>query len=275
MIIGHKEQRKFLQNAVEKNKAPQAIIFSGKQGLGKKMIALEFIDMLNQNKMNRADLIYVEAEEQEIKIDQIRDLQKELSFSPQFSDFKAVVIDNAHLLNKLAQNCFLKTLEEPKGKTFFAMVTSHPEMLLPTIRSRSAMLKFYPLSEQEMKKYFNQEIVEIAEGRPGIGFQFSDNKALLAEHQKKVKAIKNLLKENLAEKFAFAQSFVKKNSKQELIEFIKQTTGILRQAMIEDIESAKFSHVKEKIETAEKISFLLSTTNVNQRLAFENLMLIL
>jgi DNA polymerase III delta prime subunit len=45
-------------------------------------------------------------------------------------------------MNQEAQSCFLKTLEEPKGKTILFLISSRPEMLLPTIQSRCQTIKF-------------------------------------------------------------------------------------------------------------------------------------
>ena len=71
--------------------------------------------------------------------------------SPRIS--KVFIIDEAELLNTAAQNAALKTLEEPDGKTVVILVTSSPERLLPTIRSRSQQVRFGPLNPAAMKKW--------------------------------------------------------------------------------------------------------------------------
>ncbi len=231
-------QKKFLQNAIVNNRVPQAIIFAGQVGLGKKQVALDFVKELHNGVIQEQDLIIIEPQEKEIQIDQIRELQQALNFRPQFASFKTVLIVQAHSLNKLAQNCFLKTLEEPQSKAVFILITAYPEMLLPTIRSRCALLKFFPSS-------------------PPKADSSSEAQSLLAK--------------DLASRFAFVEKFAKKSSPQDLQAFLGNLVKHLRGLLLADPVSNY--RIKEKIEKAENIKFLLSTTNINQRLALENLML--
>ncbi len=238
----HKTQRQFLANAIANNRVPQAIIFTGENGLGKKQIALEFIDLLNNGKSFGTDLIIIEPQGKEIQIDQIRDLQQSLSYSARQSEFKIVIIDQAHTLNRLAQNCFLKTLEEPKGKTVFILLTAFPEMLLPTIHSRCAVLKFFPDKATKQEAGIAQEI-------------------------------KALLEQNLAGKFAFAEK-QKDNASIILLNLLQYLRGLLHQKLKEEksIEYS-FPELKQIIEQTEQMRILCSTTNVNKRLALESLFL--
>lgn len=233
----HQTQWELLKRAVKNNRVPQAIIFAGQAGLGKKAMALEFVKFLHGGEIQKQDLLLVEPQEKQIQIGQIRDLQRALSFKPQFAAFKSVIIDDAHTLNTLAQNCFLKTLEEPPGKVLFILVTAFPEMLLETVRSRCTLLKFYPT------------------GPPKAGGAAD---------------IKALLKKDLAGKFAFTEEFTKK-SLAELQSFLVDLTVYLRSLLLQDLTQGR--ELKQKIELVEDLRFLLSTTNINQRLALENLML--
>ena len=66
-------------------------------------------------------------------------------------------------MNQEAQNCFLKTLEEPKGKTLLFLISSKPDMLLPTIFSRCQTMKFFKpkdLPENSEKSEKEQEILK-------------------------------------------------------------------------------------------------------------------
>lgn len=228
-----KTQWELLKRAVKNNRVPQAMIFSGPKGTGKGETALEFVKLLQ----GESDLILIEPQEKQIQIDQIRDLQRALIFKPRFGDFKPVIIDDAHTLNILAQNCFLKTLEEPPGKALFILITPYPEMLLPTIRSRCGFLKFFPTEQPKAR-----------------------SKA----------EIEALLQKDLSAKFAFAEKFGKKNS-EEVQNFLSNLIIYLRNLLLEDLKNSE--ELKQKIEMVENLTFLLSTTNINQRLALENLML--
>src|SRR5262249_61640176 len=61
-----------------------------------------------------------------------------------------VLIDDADALVPAAQNALLKTLEEPPSSSVFILVTSRPDVLLPTVRSRCPMLRFHPLGSEEI-----------------------------------------------------------------------------------------------------------------------------
>lgn len=96
---------------------------------------------------------------------------------------KVFIVDEAELLDRSAtnattQNSILKTLEEPDGKTVIILVTSSPDRLLPTIRSRSQQVRFAPLDRHSLKTWANSRdlgvppdeidwLLEQSEGSPG------------------------------------------------------------------------------------------------------------
>ena len=61
---------------------------------------------------------------------------------------KVILIPQAERMNAAAQNCLLKTLEEPPGRTVFFLITDQPAALLPTIVSRCRVVRFHPLTEE-------------------------------------------------------------------------------------------------------------------------------
>jgi len=118
MIIGHQKQWEFLKFLVKIKKIPHALLFVGPEKIGKKTLALEFASLiLKQSLRGHPDFVFLEPINGEIKISQIRELILRLSLKKSSAPFKIVIIDNAHLMNFQAQNCFLKTLEEPKGES--------------------------------------------------------------------------------------------------------------------------------------------------------------
>ena len=95
---------------------------------------------LHKGNIQTVDFIHIIPDGKEIKIDQIKEIRNSLRFKPQFADFKTALIEKADSMNKLAQNCFLKTLEEPNPDTVIILVTAHPMSLSATIRSRCQIL---------------------------------------------------------------------------------------------------------------------------------------
>jgi DNA polymerase-3 subunit delta' len=118
-----------------------------------------------------------------ITIDQVRRMQHRLTTRPTLGSRRAVIIDPADDLEKNAANALLKSLEEPPVGTFFLLVTHRPGRLLPTIRSRCRILRFAPLSDQEVEEILRDSAPEAspetrvaalaaAEGSPGAALEF-------------------------------------------------------------------------------------------------------
>ncbi len=274
-VFKNKRQWDFLKEIAKNKRIPQAIIFSGQLSLAKKETALEFIKFLNcsnkdfkkgacQNCLScrlieeekHPDLIRVEPVKKEIEIDQIRDLQRNLSLKPQISSFKAVIIDKAETLNSESQNCLLKTLEEPKGNSLLILITSQPESLFSTIRSRCQLLKFYADS---------------------FSFRGSDT----------FKEIEYILHSDLYKRLSFFQTFFnKENLSKEADYFLEGFENYLRIILLKKLavrgkELDSFSlkipdnysllKIKNLIDYLSDLKRLISTTNLNPKLVLENL----
>ena len=299
MIIGHKKQWEYLVKAKKQGKIPQALLFSGEQNLGKKFLALEFVKLLNCEKPNNnkscgickncqsiekkiyPDLVMIEPIEKEIKIGQIRDLNKRLGLRSMSHGFKAIIIDNADLLNQEAQNAFLKLLEEPKGKTIFILVAEHQNKLFSTILSRTQILKFYPLSNQEIEEFLldkkipenqRQEIVSLSWGRPGRAINFILHPEEIEIEKQRIKQIQELVDSDIAFRFQYAKQI--SENRDALKEILEIWLRYFRTKMIDGLNARGSTSGTEKIlKKIQETQFLLSTTNVNSKLALELLML--
>jgi DNA polymerase-3 subunit delta' len=91
---------------------------------------------------NHADVHWVRPESKTriIRIEQIRDLIQEINLKPTEAEYKVAVIVAADRLKTEAANAFLKTLEEPPANSIFVLLTTEPQRLLDTIRSRCLRL---------------------------------------------------------------------------------------------------------------------------------------
>ena len=83
--------------------------------------------------------------------------------TPTLGHGKVFIIDEAELLDANAQNSMLKTLEEPPPQTYFFLITSQPDRLLPTIRSRCQQVRFTRLDAQSMREWFKRDAAQDAE----------------------------------------------------------------------------------------------------------------
>lgn len=315
MLIGHQTQWEFLKQIARSNRVPQAMLFSGRDCLGKKKVALEFIKLLNcqnfwqnldkepcqhcfscQNieRERHPDLILIRPQNKEIQISQIRILKAKLNLRPQISSFKSVIIDWAQTLNSEAQNCLLKTLEEPQGQAILILVTSQPEMLLPTIRSRAQILKFYPLRTQQIEEHFKEKISQtqmekflfFSQGLPGQAIEFFKNPEKLNLEIEKFDFVKKILESDINKRFYLLRELFKKgdlsfNSRDFLGDLIRYLRFLLWQKLglktpwvfSKTFKDYPLLKLKKMIETAEDLKFLISNTNINPQLALENLIL--
>jgi len=168
-IIGNNKNKKILANIIEKNTILHSYLFSGKSGIGKKLFAKEFAKMIlcteeNKNTCNTCksciefegnnnpDFNIIEPDGNSIKIEQIRMLQSKAYEKPIISNRKVYIIDEAEKMTKEAQNCLLKTLEEPSDYITIILVCSLESNLLNTIKSRCMKIAFNKLEDEVVKK---------------------------------------------------------------------------------------------------------------------------
>ncbi len=171
-ILGHKKQLAILKLSLEKDRLHHAYLFLGPEGVGKKTIALSLAmstqclesahdfcgrcdHCVRVQTGNHPDVRLVEplAGKKEIGIQQVRDLEKELSFRPFFGRKKIAILDPASLMNFSSQNAILKTLEEPPGDSLLILVSTSTGELLPTLLSRCLRLVFAPLPLELVANY--------------------------------------------------------------------------------------------------------------------------
>jgi DNA polymerase III subunit delta' len=99
------------------------------------------------------DIRLVEPEKTTISIDQVRELINEIAFQPLEARYRVVILDPAEQMRQEAHNSLLKTLEEPASRTIIILVTTNPYMLLETIRSRSRILQFGEIPQDQIERY--------------------------------------------------------------------------------------------------------------------------
>jgi DNA polymerase-3 subunit delta' len=159
---------KILQNSIERNRLAHSYLFKGSKGTGKRAAAIMlaksyfckekrgFIpcgkcgDCTRIESGNHPDAHVVAPDGQSIKIDQIRQLQKEFSYLGVESRRKIYILEHAEKMTTQAANSLLKFLEEPGQMTIAVLLTEQAHLLLDTIVSRCQVLSFSPLSPQSL-----------------------------------------------------------------------------------------------------------------------------
>jgi DNA polymerase-3 subunit delta' len=116
-----------------------------------------------------------------IKVDQVRDAIERAGYRPFEGRRRVVIIDDADRILVEAQNALLKTLEEPPSASTFVLVTSRPDLLLPTVQSRCQKLRFGRLEPGEIADVLIQQheyaapdahaAASVADGSIGVALQ--------------------------------------------------------------------------------------------------------
>ena len=169
-IVGHEQIVEVFRRSVRSGKTPHSYIFEGIPGCGRRKTALALIQALfcpavdddacgvcaSCRKIaggNHGDIHLVEPlpDKRDISIEQLRELQRELSLRPYEAPRKACILEPAERMSVNAANSLLKTLEEPPGNALIILLTENADMLLPTIRSRCQLVRFSPLSTENVR----------------------------------------------------------------------------------------------------------------------------
>jgi DNA polymerase-3 subunit delta' len=161
-IVGHQVVRERLQSMAVR--LPPSLIFAGPQGIGKKLVALEFARQatgdrraldLSQPMAQTENIFFISPDGAQIKIEQAREAMHFLSLGREGRKL-IMIFDQAHLMGPQAANALLKSIEEPPPGVHFIFIAPSPAMLLSTIRSRSQVVRFAPLLDEEVEQVLRQ-----------------------------------------------------------------------------------------------------------------------
>jgi len=298
-FIGNEDAAAYLRQNIAEDKFPHAVIFSGAEGVGKRLAAeICAAALLCENTRDGSacgccdncmltaahthpDLYIVEAEEtktaRNIKIGQIREMQSAASLLPINSSRRVVIIDGAELMNNAAANCLLKTLEEPPGQTIFILLTANRSNLLMTIRSRCRTVHFEKFSAEQIRDVLLSRGVEepdaekfasVANGSLGHAFSLKDSGG--AELRDKALDVLNKLIANRLtnEEIFTAGSKFSEWSREKFANFIVQLQRLLRDVCfvgeLEPYNSDIAAHLAE-MKLPERKIFLMIETGIKYR----------
>lgn len=233
-IKGNLKNRKELEQIVQTDNVLHSYLFLGQEGIGKKLIAKEMAknilclthkpdctckSCICFETNNHPDFSIINEEGENITIGQTRELIQTVYEKPILSSKKVYIINDADKMNKEAQNCLLKTLEEPPEYGCFILIAANQDMILNTIKSRCTKIVFDKLTTNELSQILEDRKIEtsnISEKMFNL-FDGSIGKALNILEKKeiyeKVDSIVDLI--NKQEKIDFLtknkEAFVKEN----------------------------------------------------------------
>lgn len=173
-IVGQERVKRMLQNSIRTDKVSHAYIFTGPSGSGRREMAKAFamalyckvlpddacgecLDCRKVGHGNHPDLHWLKPDGASIKIEQIRELQKQFAYRSTVSGLKMYVLEDADKMTTQAANSLLKFLEEPTSQVVAVLITDNGQALLPTIRSRSQWVPFVPMARETMQSLLLKE----------------------------------------------------------------------------------------------------------------------
>ena len=243
-LIGNDSVKTVLRRLLIQKRVPNALLFAGADGVGKRQFALQLAKAfvcqnpktaeacdVCSNCRRASNFTFPKADDRDafkklifsehpdiglvipyhknILVDAIRELETEANFRPFEATARFFIIDEADKMNDAASNALLKTLEEPPAASYIFLVSSRPDALLPTIRSRCQTLRFAPIETKEIENYLSKDeklapadaalLARLADGKLGRA-RSTDLERFRAARAAMLKVLQSVLvKENRSE----------------------------------------------------------------------------
>jgi len=193
-LFGQEKAKLLISKALAANRLPHGYIFKGPEGVGKRLYGRGLAAALNcrdtkrigacgicssckkYRSMNHPDFMEIRPQKGVIKIDQIRQLIKDISFPPYESEMRIVILEDIHTMRREAANSLLKTLEEPPPGNVLILTAESSQEILATLTSRCQVIPFVPLNLSETCTILKQHgidqdsamlLARLSEGSPG------------------------------------------------------------------------------------------------------------
>lgn len=243
-IIGHDWAVDLLHTAVVHNRIGHAYLITGQAQVGKATLARTFAQALNCESDyaesrpcgicrscqlitagRHPDVRHItpnisDRGKASIKIEQIRELQKELNLGTIEARYKIAIIEQFDAANPSAANAFLKTLEEPPASVILILTAAEADALLPTIGSRCRTISLRPMPTAvvqdalihnwQMPTDQARLLAHLANGRLGWAVQAAENTAVLDTRHEQIEQLHALLTEKRVGRFVVADKLAKK-----------------------------------------------------------------
>ncbi len=187
-LTGNNLTKEFLKQLIATCRVPNAMLFAGPEGVGKKQFAIELaraficqspngveacgecsackrVGVFASPKTEKGedyDRVFVSEHpdvgivlpfKRNLRVGAIRDLEKEANYRPFEAKARFFIIDDADKMTDAASNALLKTLEEPAATSHIFLISSRPDTLLATIRSRAQIVRFAPVATNEIEAF--------------------------------------------------------------------------------------------------------------------------
>jgi DNA polymerase-3 subunit delta' len=296
-----------------------AYCLTGDEGIGKTAVARALGEelLLGPGQPPRLDVhpdFWSDDRPEAISIDEIRfhpekgaqaheqSLQQFLSLKPFVAPQRVGLLANAERMTEAAQNCLLKTLEEPPPNTVLILTTAYPDHLLPTVVSRCQTIALTPVSRSALVAWLvdrgtepdrAEAIASLVQGRPGLALHALRDPEWVEASDRWGREISALAFEPTDSVLAYASRFGQgPQAEQRVIasQALRALTSWLRDALLVQSGTAlpmaterrdalvhwtgavPADHLRTSLATAQRTQLLIDQ-NVNPRLAMEVMLL--
>jgi len=337
-LIGNSRVKTVLKRMLVSDRLPGAMLFTGEEGIGKKLFALEVARALNCRTpkgeeacgvcsscvrirklnyptrddadewtqiiwTNHPDVGLVVAPKRVLRVEQMRQIEKEANFRPFEGKARVFLIDEADKLNDASANALLKVLEEPPRTSHLILITARPAMLLPTILSRCQMIRFSPLTPDEIESHLVKNDLDVKTARlraraagGSMGRALSNDLITFTSQRKAMLKVLNalVLSNDRAQLLRSAEQLNEAQYKDEFEERFDVLETLIRDAWMlslgvdssrivnEDL-SAELNEIAQKMDPARAGDWILQIedlreqliVNVNRKVTTDSLLLVM
>lgn len=288
------------RNRIKHDSLSHAFVLTGEKGIGKKNLAHFISKALLCTEKGDVQLpcgycracksfdenvnpsfMLIRSETKNIVIKQIRDLIDDIGIRP-LQGRKVYIIEDADRMTVQAQNCLLKTLEEPPTYAKIILTTANYDALLLTIRSRIVRINLKPSSINDIKLIAQKKGIDIAgkehllslsRGIPGKAFQLMADKDFEENRKETLKFIFN---DDSSSKLEFNQYLSKNkgafNICVDILESIYRDALLIRCSLEDGLINSdkkdnilKYANMHSTIDITEKISRIEKVRNNMKR----------
>ena len=278
-FIGHSKIVEGFMKRVESNTLSHAHLISGRDGIGKSILADIFVSKILNKEVSKEhiDAINYRNNKTSIGVSEVRDIIEEVNKRPYEGDKKVVIIYDAEKLTIQAQNALLKTIEEPPNGVYIFLLTTNLEFILDTIKSRCQIYKLTPLTNDEMISFikFKHEIDEeellsvlaYSEGIPGRAERFLKDTELQNLRNLIINMLRDINKNEIDVAIKYEKAFENyKDEKEELLNII--STFIRDIILYKELNNKKLIINSDKNKEIEELMEMMSYKKLNGMLKY-------
>lgn len=162
-FTGNRNVKESLLGALASGRLSHGLLLCGEKGMGVNefawllaadIIGADDVQSLKDGKNPLVQSVKGEGASGLIRVDRIRQLNENVSYSSISGEKRVVIIHNCENFNANSANALLKNLEEPKNDTTYILTTNNPRAIMATIRSRCGVYTLSAPSKEEVAAYF-------------------------------------------------------------------------------------------------------------------------